>query len=292
MGATNCPETPRQKMIQMMYLVYTAMLALNVSAEILNAFVVVDDTLVTSTTNAMRQNYNDYNWFEAQKTILGEAKIHDAYVNAKKLRTETNEMVKFIEQMRRDLIYAVDKDSLDEKGNSKTVATIKKKDNFDTPTDFMINNGNAKKLKERIKQYKTNILKLVKESDRKGMETAIGLDVDSKFKSEDGGELSWEDHNFDHIIAAASVTLLNKLTGEVRNAESTMLTYLKSSISADDFKFDHVEGRAIPKSQVVFTGDSYEADIIVAAYDTKVNPEVYYKMGADTLTQDGIGGAT
>ena len=145
---------------------------------------------------------------------------------------------------------------------------------------------------ERIKQYKTNILKLVKESDRKGMETAIGLDVDSKFKSEDGGELSWEDHNFDHIIAAASVTLLNKLTGEVRNAESTMLTYLKSSISADDFKFDHVEGRAIPKSQVVFTGDSYEADIIVAAYDTKVNPEVYYKMGADTLTQDGIGGAT
>ena len=292
MGATNCPETPRQKMIQMMYLVYTAMLALNVSAEILNAFVVVDDTLVTSTTNATRQNANDYNWFEAQKTILGEAKIHDAYTNAKKLRTETNEMVKYIEQMRRDLIYAVDKDSLDEKGNSKTVSTIKKKDNFDIPTDFMINNGNAKKLKERIKQYKTNILKLVKESDKKGMEAAIGLDVDSKFKSEDGGELSWEDHNFDHIIAAASVTLLNKLTGEVRNAESTMLTYLKSSISADDFKFDHVEGRAIPKSQVVFTGDSYEADIIVAAYDTKVNPEVYYKMGADTLTQDGIGGAT
>ena len=72
MGATNCPETPRQKMIQMMYLVYTAMLALNVSAEILNAFVVVDDTLVTSTTNAMRQNSNDYNWFEAQKTILGD----------------------------------------------------------------------------------------------------------------------------------------------------------------------------------------------------------------------------
>ena len=99
-------------------------------------------------------------------------------------------------------------------------------------------------------------------------------------------------HNFDHIISAAAVTLLNKTVGEVRNAESSMLTYLKESISADDFKFDHVEGRAIPKSQVVFTGDSYEADIIVAAYDTKVNPEVYYKMGADTLTQDGIGGAT
>ena len=51
MGATNCPETPRQKMIQMMYLVYTAMLALNVSANILDAFVVVDDTKLTKRLN-------------------------------------------------------------------------------------------------------------------------------------------------------------------------------------------------------------------------------------------------
>ena len=131
---------------------------------------------------------------------------------------------------------------------------------------------------------------MAKSSDREGLKRAIGLDVDVKYKKE-GDSQTWEEHNFDHIIAAASVTLLNKMTGEVRNAESTMLNYLKASISADDFKFDHVEGRAIPKSQVVFTGDSYEADIIVAAYDTKVNPEVYYKMGADTLTQDGIGSA-
>ncbi len=298
MGATNCPETPRQKMIQMMYLVYTAMLALNVSANILDAFVVVDDTLVTSTTNATHQNNSDYSWFEAQKSILGEAKIHDAYTNAQKLKKETDDMVKFIETMRRDLIYAVDGDSLAEVVNdqgkkvkvSKTVSTITKKDNFDIPTDFMIRQGNAEKLKKRITEYKNNILKLAKSSDREGLKRAIGLDVDVKYKKE-GDSQTWEEHNFDHIIAAASVTLLNKMTGEVRNAESTMLNYLKASISADDFKFDHVEGRAIPKSQVVFTGDSYEADIIVAAYDTKVNPEVYYKMGADTLTQDGIGSA-
>ena len=89
MGATNCPETPRQKMIQMMYLVYTAMLALNVSAEILNAFVVVDDTLVTSTNIAANQNANDYQWFLAQKTILG-AKVDDAYNKAQQLKKESD----------------------------------------------------------------------------------------------------------------------------------------------------------------------------------------------------------
>ena len=300
MGATNCPETPRQKMIQMMYLVYTAMLALNVSAEILNAFVVVDDTLTTSTNNAIYQNSNDYNWFEQQKIILGEAKIHDAYVNAKQLKKETDAMVQYIEKMRRDLIYAVDEDSLVEVKNDKgkiekvptTVGTIVHKDNFDKPTDFMINKGNAAKLKKRIKEYKTNVLKLVKPADRKGMESALGLNVDVTFKQSDGTVKSWEAYNFDHIIAAASVTLLNKTIGEVRNAESQMLNYLKASISADDFKFDHVSGRAIPKSQMVFAGDSYEADIIVAAYDTKQTPEVYYKMGADTLTEAGLAGAT
>lgn len=293
MGATNCPETPRQKMIQMMYLVYTAMLALNVSAEILNAFVVVDDTLVTSTNIAANQNSNDYQWFLGQKTILG-AKVDEAYNKAQTLRKESDAMVKYIEKMRNDLIFAVDGDSLTDgkKGPKelKTVATIVKKDNFDIPTDFMINNGNAKKLKEEIKKYKANILKLAKKEDQKRLEEAIGLNVDATY-TKDMNTVSWEEHNFDHIIAAASATLLNKMIGEVKNAESVMLNYLKASISADDFKFDQVSGRSIPKSQMVFSGDAYEADIIVAAYDSKSTPEVYYKMGADTLTEEGIGGA-
>ena len=298
MGATNCPETPRQKMIQMMYLVYTAMLALNVSANILDAFVVVDDTLVTSTNIAANQNANDYQWFIGQKTILG-AKVDEAYGKAQILKKESDVMVKYIEKMRNDLIFAVDGDSLVEKEvNGQKVKTVKavgdivKKDNFDIPTDFMINKGNAKKLKEEIKKYKANILKLAKKEDQKRLEEAIGLNVDATYLSNDKEKQDWETHNFEHIITAASATLLNKMIGEVKNAESVMLNYLKASISADDFKFDNVSGRSIPKSQMVFSGDSYEADIIVAAYDSKSTPEVYYKMGADTLTEEGLAGAT
>ena len=298
MGATNCPETPRQKMIQMMYLVYTAMLALNVSANILDAFVVVDDTLVTSTNIAANQNANDYQWFIGQKTILG-AKVDEAYGKAQILKKESNAMVKYIEKMRNDLIFTVDGDSLVEKEvEGKKVKTIKsvgdivKKDNFDIPTDFMINKGNAKKLKAEIKKYKANVLKLAKKEDQKRLEEAMGLNVDASYLSNDKEKQDWETHNFDHIIAAASATLLNKMIGEVKNAESVMLNYLKASISADDFKFDNVSGRSIPKSQMVFSGDSYEADIIVAAYDSKSTPEVYYKMGVDTLTEDGLAGAT
>ena len=197
MGATNCPETPRQKMIQMMYLVYTAMLALNVSANILDAFVVVDDTLVTSTNISASQNNKDYAWFTQQKTLLG-AKVEEADKKAQQLRKETDAMVKYIEKMRNDLIFAVDGDSLVEKtvdGKkvkvSKAVADIKKKDNFDIPTDYMINKGNAKKLKAEIKKYKANILKLAKKEDQKHLEEAMGLNVDAKYLSNDKKEQDW-----------------------------------------------------------------------------------------------------
>ena len=238
-------------MIQMMYLVYTAMLALNVSAEILNAFVVVDDTLVTSTNIAANQNANDYQWLLGQKTILG-AKVEDAYNKSQILKKESDAMVKYIEKMRNELIFAVDGDSLVEKDGkmvAKSVADIVKKDNFDIPTDYMINNGHAKELKEQIKKYKANILKLAKPEDQKRLEEALGLNVDATY-TKDMNTVSWEEHNFDHIISSASATLLNKIIGEVKNAESVMLNYLKASISADDFKFDNVTGRDELKEQL------------------------------------------
>lgn len=298
MGATNCPETPRQRMIAMMYLVYTAMLALNVSSDILNAFIVVDDTLIVSNKNVASKCSNDYLWLNNQEALLGAAKVGDVNKKARQLKEETNSMVNYIETMRRDLIYYVDGDSLttikNDKGESvttlRTVATMKAKENFDKPTDFMINKKKATELKNRINLYKKNVLKLIAPKDKKQIEKYLGLKVDQKF-TKDNFDQSWEEHNFEHIIAAASVTILNKTIGEVRNAESMILDHLKSSISADDFKFDQIGGRTIPKSQMVFSGDNYEADIIVAAYDTKTNPEVYYKMGVDTLTEENLAGA-
>ena len=90
MGATNCPETPRQRMIGMMYLVLTAMLALNVSVDILNAFGVVDETLRISNKNIEGKIATDYAALDKQKAILGEEKVKDAVERAEKLHEAAN----------------------------------------------------------------------------------------------------------------------------------------------------------------------------------------------------------
>lgn len=294
MGATNCPETPRQRMIGMMYLVLTAMLALNVSKDIIEAFTLVDDTMTTSLETTVAKNESDYAWLQAQKAIQGAEKVKAAETKANALKQKTNALIDEIEAMKKGLIEYVDGDYLDKEGKPKTVKTIDSKDDRSKPTQYLIKQGNATKMKESIIKYKAEILAMIDDaSARDAMSKAIGLKVEETFEGEKGeARKSWEEHNFDDVIMAASVTLINTTEGEIRNAESKMLEYIKASISANDFKFDNVSGKAIPNSRMVFTGDKYSADIIVAAYDTKSTPEVYYKMGVDTLTQDQIASAT
>ena len=294
MGATNCPETPRQKMIGMMYLVLTAMLALNVSKDIIEAFSLVDDTMVSSTANTVAKNESDYSWLEGQKAILGAEKVKDAEQKAKVLKEKTDALIEEIEGIKKDLIIYVDNTYEDKEGKPKTVATIQSKDERSKPTQFMIEQKNATKMKEAIIKYKAEILALVDDpNQRKEMEKTIGLNVEQTYQGKEGATTqTWEEHNFYDVIMSAAVTLINTTEGEVRNAESKMLEYVKNSISASDFKFDNVSGRAIPNSRMVFTGDKYTADIIVSAYDTKSTPEVYYKTGVDTLTVEQLSSAT
>lgn len=291
MGAANCPETPRQRMIGMMYLVLTAMLALNVSKDILDAFVVVDETLITSNSNTELTINSDYSFLDSQKAILGEEKVRGALSQADELKKASDELVNYLNTMKSELLKAADNSDLNASGQPKSAGDIQNKDDYSRSSKFFINDGNAEALKKKILEYRNNILQFVPANLQENYNKAIGLDVEKTYKNSDGQNESWETHNFDHVILIATFTLLNKMVGEVRNAESTVLKQIISSINADDFKFDRVDGRAVPKSQMVFAGENYQADIIVMAYDSKQTPEVYYKMGVDTLTEAEISGA-
>jgi gliding motility-associated protein GldM len=313
MGATNCPETPRQRMIGMMYLVLTAMLALNVSKEILNAFATVDDTLIISTETTIMNIGSEVQKLNNQLVILGEAKAGLAIEKGKQLELLSNDLCKYIEDTRIALLDFADNGAIVTKDGKFKLSTevdkneidhikkandIESKDNYDLPTNFFFLQPNAngqkpvEELKKKIIDYREAVLNLVNPADKENFAKAIGLNVTEKYKNIDGLEISWEEHNFDHTILIACITLLNKLEGEVRNAEFLVLKNIVGSITADDFKFDNVNGVALAKSAIIFSGSPYEADIIVSAYDSKQTPEVYYKMGVDTLRAEDIGSAT
>lgn len=293
MSSANCPETPRQRMIGMMYLVLTAMLALNVSKDILDAFIVVDETLIKTNENFERKvegSYAQFGFANANEP----GKVGPFYKKALEVKEHTKKIIDLFNQAKWELISIAEKKTVEEV-TGFTVREIMNKDDYSTPTHYFIGAsasgeavGKAKELKEAIIEYRKSLLDLVDEKERKAFDEKIGLDVVGPFYDAGGKEVTWEYNSFYGSIMAASVTLLNKTIGEIRNAEFDILSYLMRAITAGDFTFDRIEAKVIPNSRIVFTGTEFEADIIVAAVDTRTQPEVYFKMGIEEPTQDMI----
>lgn len=276
-----------------MYLVLTAMLALNVSKDILNAFIVVDETLIKTNENFERKVEATYAQFGFAKANQPE-KVGPFYEKALEVKEHTKKIVELFNQAKWEVI-AISAKTTPDQVVGWTVREIKTKDDYSTPTNYFIGAsasgeavGMAKNLKEAIIEYRKALLSYVDEDERKSFDEKIGLDVVGPFYDASGKEVSWEHNAFYGSIMASSVTLLNKTIGEIRNAEFDILSYLMRAITAGDFTFDNVSAKVIPNSRIVFTGTNFEADIIVAAFDSRTQPEVYYKMGIDEPTQDMI----
>jgi len=269
-------ETPRQKMIAMMYLVLTALLALNVSVEIIQAFVSVNNSMENTNENLKLKVDETYARFQ-QQYLMNEAKVGPFWDKAQEVKKLSDELISAINEIKYDVISKSEKISVEE-AKITPLSEIQSRDKYDVSTNYFFggsqdgSKGKAGELRIRIEKFKSDILNLLDEKNRNNIK--LGMDTEGPYKDANGKKQNWEQHNFYHVILAANVTFLNKLIADVRNVESDVVSLLLGSISAEDYKFDMVMPKVIPNSKLVFQGDIYEAEIMVAALDSKQNPEV------------------
>lgn len=286
-------ETPRQKMIAMMYLVLTALLALNVSKEILDAFLIVNESIDITNEKFAHKIDETYVKFEQQYELNPE-KVQDEWDDAQQVRTHTQNMIKYVDDMKAEVIAFTEGITLEEAKVIKLV-DVKKKDNFDYPTNFFIGNdtkkGMAGPLEDSMGAYRERMLRFIDEEIRPSYDARLPLKTDGEYFNADGQRQKWAEHNFYHTILAADVTIMNKIKAEIYNTESDIINYLYGSITEEDFKFSGLSAKVVANSNYIFKGDDYEAEILVAAVDETQNPVVYYLPGADTMTRDQIGNA-
>ncbi|MCK9400384.1 MAG: gliding motility protein GldM [Bacteroidales bacterium] len=295
-------ETPRQKMIAMMYLVLTALLALNVSKDMLEAFLVVNESMENTIEVFEHKLGNLYGEFEKQYQLKPQ-KVGDYWQKAQEARRLSNELKKYVEHMIFDVVrQSENKDSLtliqdsfetkmmqDPDDPRKEIAVpmlnmskVSTKDKYDESTNYFINRKQAEKLREKIEAYKTAMLNIVPPEFRGNIK--MGLETEGPFFNADGNKQTWELHHFYHTILAASVTIMNKIKAEVQTAEFDIAAELFSEIDVSDFKFDKIEAKIIPTTNYVLQGDKYEAEVLVTAFDTRQTPEVFVLQGADEIT--------
>lgn len=319
MGATNCPETPRQKMIAMMYLVYTALLALNVSVEILNGFVTVGDAMNESNKNIETQLLEAYDMFD-QAMMADSTKAVKYYEAAQTIRAYTDSVKNLIDEGRYGFLCYMQKSAdvvrhnadksttkrkiplVDGSGNplldSAKVALdlggldiIDKKDNTDMGTHYFYNEGNGKAIdiKNAIIAYKEKVAAIFQDTSltHDTVEVNFGMNVEGEFWSEHAGRLvNWEEYNFDGAIAVADIVCLSRMKSELMNAEYDAVKKLFGMIGKEDFKFDQIAAICRPTSSYVIQGGKYEMKVNVGAYDSKrefraVINGAEYRSGAD-----------
>lgn len=266
-------ESPRQKMIGMMYLVLTALLALNVSKEILNSFIVVNQGLENTNTTFAKKTETLYGEFDFQKS-LDPARVAPLWEKAQQAKKYSSELYAYIEGLKKRLL--METEDID-KGVADTLqlASVSAKDNYDVPTYIMIgesedgSKGVARELKQKLDEYKSKLMGLVDKDAQSSLQIPINT---SNLGT--GGNETWEMHNFFHTPLAASITILSKLQNDVKNSETEVVSYLLSNVDSDALKFDTVTAKVIPQSNYVLLGEDYKADVFIAAYSKTQKPQI------------------
>ena len=276
-------QSPRQKMIGMMYLVLTALLALNISKEIINAFITIDDGLKLTNANFDKKNEMTYMAF-AKAYDLDKVKAKVPYENAMKAKKLSADLCTYITGVRGKMVgLSAGFDASSKVGDTLRLTLLEKPDDYDNPTNFMIGSdpadvtGEAKKLKETLIKYYANLEKLLPEKSQKNFAARIKPSRPTKevYSAEHEKMISWEWYNFYHAPIVAAIAQMDRIINDVKNAEGDAVNELFASVNASDFKFDKLTAKVVAPTSYVFTGDHYTADVFVAAYNSTQNPVIY-----------------
>jgi gliding motility-associated protein GldM len=291
--------SPRQKMIGMMYLVLTALLALNTSKEIINAFVTINSSLEFSVSNMNDKNNLSYSTFD-KKMETEKDKTEPFYKRAQVVKKLAKDLNTYIDKIKEDLIVQTDKVPA---GQKRELIDVEAKDNYDEPTRIMCGDqqdGRGKKgteLKNKIEQFKKNVVAALDPKDQASWKIKLDKmfrtsDPDPKNKEDkfviQEGKRTWEMANFYHNPVVASVCQLTKFQLDIKNAESDVVNHLLASINATDLKFSDVVAKVVAPTSYVIIGQEYTADVFLAAYDRTSTPEIV--VGGSTLkVEEGMG---
>ncbi|MDD3323033.1 MAG: gliding motility protein GldM [Paludibacter sp.] len=275
-GAKNCPETPRQKMIGMMYLVLTAMLALNVSSDILNGFTMVDNSLHTTIESSELRNKNLYDEF-SDLNRLNPGKVKEWLEQANLVRTKSDELYNYLQDFKVKIVKMTDKD---EANDSAYVYQIIGKDNLDKGYDYAVNMGNGKILKSKIDEYKNFLVGFFQNNPTKQKMYQTIFSTDNK------NGVPWIDATFEMMPLSAVVTILTKYQSDVRSSEAEVVQYLKGQTDVKDFRVNKITALVVPNTPYVLKGGKYSAQIVLSAVDSTKKPE--YFVGGSKINEKGL----
>ena len=267
MAVKKNPVSPRQRMINLMYIVLMAMLALNVSSDVLKGFSLVGESLNRTTSNAMKENQALYDDFKEQleKNPL---KVRPWFDKAMAVKHLSDSLYNFAEQLR----WAIARETDGKEGNPNA---LENKEDLNASNTVMLSRytGKGQQLYEHINQYRDEMLTYITDPrERAIIISTLSTDVP---KTEDNLGKDWKHYMFEEMPSIAAITLLTKLQTDVRNTESEVLRTLATNIDLKDIRVNELNAYVLPEATTLYPGQTFQSHIFMAAVDTTQRPEIY-----------------
>lgn len=254
-------------MINLMYIVLLAMLALNISTEVLNGFAVVEDGLSRTATNASTENESLYSDFKGQMAA-NPAKVGAWFQKATEVKNMSDSLYNYAQQLKEAIVKEAD-------GPQGSVKNIENNDNIDAAGTVMLApiTGQGGTLYDAINSFRSRILNYVSDPEQRriinsSLSTAVPRRPNTLGKN-------WQEYMFENMPVAAAVTLLSKLQNDVRHAEGEVLHTLVSNIDLKDIRVNKLSAFVVPEKTTLYPGERFTASIVMAAIDTTKQPEIY-----------------
>ena len=226
-----------------MYLVFIAMLALNVSTEVLDGFALVEDSIDRTMKSASTRNEMIFNDM-VEYHDMNPTKTEKWYNYARQVKERSDSLFNYAQELKLKIVQKSD-------GKDGDPDNLKRPDNLDAAYDVMFQHGknDGKKLKDAIDNYRGFVSALIVDTIKKGIvESNLSTEVSRKARE---NNQTWEESMFWKMPVVASVTLLTKLQNDIRYAEGEVLGELLRNVDVQDFKVNDIKAQVIPQSQIV-----------------------------------------
>lgn len=258
-------ETTRQRMINIMYLVLLAMLALNVSDTILDAFKNINDSLETSKNNVNTSVEQLFTAFQNTKLKDEPARAQPIWEKANKAKAYAAELDGYIQKLKARFVT-------EGSGIDPETGDMVERGNQDIAQGIMINQKEGEKLQAMINKTRENLIGLLNPEDRAGVTFTLVANDETKSVN---GKKKWADVNFgEGTPLTAANTILTKIQADVKNAEADVVKRLFGNMDKSLVNLDQFAAVAVAPSSYVIQGQPYVAEVFLTASDSKSSPDI------------------
>jgi gliding motility-associated protein GldM len=275
------PKEPRQKMINLMYLVLTAMLALNVSAEILNAFRTVDNSLIatnrtiTLSTDQVMTSLNDQ---RSQPETKPKADVW--YPKAEEARRVSKDVYDYIQALRMKILGEA---GFNPKANGDSSF---KADNLDIATRIMVEEGEGKKLLAKLEDFKKKMW-AIDPLIAAEFKNSLQINTTIPPTQDKATGKTWESAYFHMVPTVAAITILSKFQNDIRTSENKVVTFCHEQVGKVVVRFDQFATILGQSSNYLMPGQEIEITAGVGAFSKAAAPSITINGQGATLAEDG-----